>query len=63
VNGNVAAGVKYKQNPQDQRIFLALPQELRPLLREALGLEEELEKSRKRTEGQSVFSYSVYLEI
>jgi tetratricopeptide (TPR) repeat protein len=36
----VAAGVKYKQNPQDQRIFLALPQELRPLLREALGLEE-----------------------
>jgi tetratricopeptide (TPR) repeat protein len=36
----LAAGVKYKQNPQDQRIFLALPQELRPLLREALGLEE-----------------------
>ncbi len=36
----VAAGVKYKQNPQDQRIFLALPQELRPLLREALGLKE-----------------------
>ncbi|AFY91806.1 tetratricopeptide repeat protein [Chamaesiphon minutus] len=35
----VAAGVKYKQNPQDKRIFLALPQELRPLLREALGLE------------------------
>jgi hypothetical protein len=37
----VAAGVKYKQNPQDKRIFLALPQELRPLLREALGLEGE----------------------
>ena len=35
----VAAGVKYKQNPQDKRIFLTLPQELRPLLREALGLE------------------------
>jgi tetratricopeptide (TPR) repeat protein len=34
----VAAGVKYKQNPQDKRIFLALPQELRPLVREALGL-------------------------
>jgi tetratricopeptide (TPR) repeat protein len=37
----VAAGVKYKQNPQDKRIFLALPQELRPLLREALGLDGE----------------------
>ncbi len=37
----VAAGVKYKQNPQDKRIFLALPQELRPLVREALGLEGE----------------------
>jgi tetratricopeptide (TPR) repeat protein len=37
----VAAGVKYKQNPQDRRIFLALPQELRPLVREALGLEGE----------------------
>jgi tetratricopeptide (TPR) repeat protein len=35
----VAAGVKYKQNPQDKRIFLALPQELRPLVREALELE------------------------
>jgi tetratricopeptide (TPR) repeat protein len=35
----VSAGVKYKQNPQDKRIFLALPQELRPLVREALGLE------------------------
>jgi hypothetical protein len=35
----VAAGVKYKQNPQDKRIFLALPQELRPLLREALGID------------------------
>jgi tetratricopeptide (TPR) repeat protein len=35
----LAAGVKYKQNPSDKRIFLALPQELRPLLREALGLE------------------------
>jgi tetratricopeptide (TPR) repeat protein len=35
----VGAGVKYKQNPQDKRIFLALPQELRPLVREALGLE------------------------
>jgi tetratricopeptide (TPR) repeat protein len=37
----VAAGVKYKQNPQDKRIFLALPQELRPLVREALGLNGE----------------------
>jgi tetratricopeptide (TPR) repeat protein len=37
----VAAGVKYKQNHQDKRIFLALPQELRPLLREALGLDGE----------------------
>ncbi len=35
----LAAGVKYKQNPQDQRIFLALPQELRPLVREALGIQ------------------------
>jgi hypothetical protein len=35
----VAARVKYKQNPQDKRIFLALPQELRLLLREALGLD------------------------
>jgi hypothetical protein len=37
----VGAGVKYKQNPQDKRIFLALPQELRPLVREALGLDGE----------------------
>jgi tetratricopeptide (TPR) repeat protein len=37
----LAAGVKYKRNPQDKRIFLALPQELRPLLREALGLDDE----------------------
>jgi tetratricopeptide (TPR) repeat protein len=37
----VDAGVKYKQNPQDKRIFLSLPQELRPLLREALGLEDD----------------------
>jgi tetratricopeptide (TPR) repeat protein len=37
----LAAGVKYKQNPQDKRIFLALPQELRPLVREALGLDGE----------------------
>jgi hypothetical protein len=36
----LAAGIKYKQNPQDDRIFLSLPQEMRPLLREALGLEE-----------------------
>jgi tetratricopeptide (TPR) repeat protein len=36
----IAAGVKYKQNPQDKRIFLTLPQELRPLLSEALGLDE-----------------------
>jgi tetratricopeptide (TPR) repeat protein len=35
----VAAGVKHKQNPQDKRIFLALPQELRPLMREALGIQ------------------------
>jgi tetratricopeptide (TPR) repeat protein len=35
----VAAGVKYKKNPQDKRIFLALPQELRPLMREALGIQ------------------------
>jgi tetratricopeptide (TPR) repeat protein len=33
------AGIKYKQNPTDDRIFLSLPQEMRPLLREALGLE------------------------
>jgi DNA-binding transcriptional ArsR family regulator len=32
------AGIKYKQNPKDDRIFLSLPQEMRPLLREALGL-------------------------
>jgi hypothetical protein len=37
----LATGVKYKQNPQDKRIFLALPQELRLLLREALGLESD----------------------
>ncbi len=35
----LAAGIKYKQNPQDDRVFLSLPQEMRPLLREALGLE------------------------
>jgi tetratricopeptide (TPR) repeat protein len=34
------AGIKYKQNPTDDRIFLSLPQEMRPLLREALGLEQ-----------------------
>jgi hypothetical protein len=33
------AGIKYKQNPTDNRVFLSLPQEMRPLLREALGLE------------------------
>jgi tetratricopeptide (TPR) repeat protein len=33
-------GIKYKQNPADDRIFLSLPQEMRPLLREALGLEQ-----------------------
>jgi DNA-binding transcriptional ArsR family regulator len=32
------AGIKYKQNPKDDRIFLSLPQEMRPILREALGL-------------------------
>jgi tetratricopeptide (TPR) repeat protein len=36
----VAAGVKHKKNPQDKRIFLALPQELRPLMQEALGIEQ-----------------------
>jgi tetratricopeptide (TPR) repeat protein len=35
----VEAGIKYKQNPTDDRVFLSLPQEMRPLLREALGLE------------------------
>jgi tetratricopeptide (TPR) repeat protein/uncharacterized membrane protein len=35
----LAAGIKYKQNPKDDRVFLSLPQEMRPLLREALGLE------------------------
>jgi tetratricopeptide (TPR) repeat protein len=35
----LVAGIKYKQNPQDDRVFLSLPQEMRPLLREALGLE------------------------
>jgi hypothetical protein len=33
------AGIKYKQNLTDDRVFLSLPQEMRPLLREALGLE------------------------
>jgi tetratricopeptide (TPR) repeat protein len=33
------AGIKYKQNPTDDRVFLSLPQEMRPLLREAIGLE------------------------
>jgi tetratricopeptide (TPR) repeat protein len=33
------AGIKYKQNPTDDRVFLSLPQEMRSLLREALGLE------------------------
>jgi tetratricopeptide (TPR) repeat protein len=33
------AGIKYKQNPTDDRVFLSLPQEMRPLLREALALE------------------------
>jgi hypothetical protein len=32
------AGIQYKQNPKDDRIFLSLPQEMRPLLQEALGL-------------------------
>lgn len=32
------AGVKYKRNPTDDRVFLSLPQEMCPLLREALGL-------------------------
>jgi DNA-binding transcriptional ArsR family regulator len=32
------AGIKYKQNSKDDRIFLSLPQEMRPILREALGL-------------------------
>jgi tetratricopeptide (TPR) repeat protein len=41
----VAAGVKYKQNPQDKRIFMALPQELRPLVREALGLDGDMSKA------------------
>jgi tetratricopeptide (TPR) repeat protein len=36
----LAAGIKYKQNPKDDRVFLSLPQEMRPLLREALGIEE-----------------------
>jgi tetratricopeptide (TPR) repeat protein/DNA-binding transcriptional ArsR family regulator len=31
-------GIQYKQNPKDDRIFLSLPQEMRPLLREVLGL-------------------------
>jgi tetratricopeptide (TPR) repeat protein len=35
------AGIKYKQNPTDDRVFLSLPQEIRSLLREALGLEEQ----------------------
>jgi tetratricopeptide (TPR) repeat protein len=35
----VEVGIKYKQNPTDDRVFLSLPQEMRPLLREALGLE------------------------
>jgi tetratricopeptide (TPR) repeat protein len=35
----VEAGIKYKHNPTDDRVFLSLPQEMRPLLREALGLE------------------------
>jgi hypothetical protein len=35
----VAAEVKYKKNPQDKQIFLVLLQELRPLMREALGIE------------------------
>jgi hypothetical protein len=33
------AGIKYKQNPKDDRVFLSLSQEMRPLLKEALGLE------------------------
>ncbi len=34
-------GIKYKQNPKDDRVFLSLPQEMRPLLREALGLKDD----------------------
>lgn len=34
----LAAGVQHKKTPQDGRIFLRLPSEMRPLLREALGL-------------------------
>ncbi len=35
------AGIKYQQNPTDDRVFLSLPQEMRPLLREALGLKDD----------------------
>ncbi len=34
----LAAGIAYKKNPQDSRPFLSIPQEMRPILREALGL-------------------------
>ena len=33
-------GIKYKKDPQDGRIFLSIPQEMRSILREALGLAE-----------------------
>jgi hypothetical protein len=34
----LAAGIQYKKNPQDSRVFLSIPQEMRSILREALGL-------------------------
>jgi tetratricopeptide (TPR) repeat protein len=34
----LAAGIQCKKNPQDSRVFLSIPQEMRSILREALGL-------------------------
>jgi hypothetical protein len=34
----LAAGIQYKKNPQDNRVFLSIPQEMRSILKEALGL-------------------------
>jgi tetratricopeptide (TPR) repeat protein len=37
----LAAGIEYKKNPHDRRIFLRMPQEMRSILREAVGIEED----------------------
>jgi hypothetical protein len=37
----LAAGIQYKKDPKNDRVFLSIPQEMRPILREALGLSSD----------------------